>query len=258
MGGRHGTGGWRTLATWMIPAFIVLVACGSATSAAPSSPPLSPALDSFVRNCENAVREWRAGNVDYPGSFRVAPDQTFSYLAVVDVRDVPVPAPTALPGLPNPQSQPVAVKCDVAARLVAVDDKLEVSTTGWVPRTFTPTGTTNWTWSVKATGDGSSQLRLEIEPAIDLRNGYPQVSDNDPTISTYVTDVQITGSPLQRVASWIDDNKVAVGTIAAAIVGAAAFVIRAVRRLRRESRGGDADSDADRDDAADDSADSKA
>jgi hypothetical protein len=214
-----------------------------------------PALDSFVRNCENAVREWRTGNVDYPGTFRVDPDQTFSYVAVVDVRDVPVPAPTALPGQPNPQSQPVAVKCDVAARLVAVDSKLEVSTIAWVPRVFTPTGTTNWSWVVKATGTGSSQLRLEIEPAIDLRNGYPQVSDNDPTISSYITEVEITESVPQKVASWIDENKLAVGTIAVAVVGAAAFLIRAWKRLRKDARGtGGTDQAEDADDSADSNA----
>jgi hypothetical protein len=201
-----------------------------------STHPAPPDLDTFVNNCEHAVHEWRKGNVNYPTQFEVDPDESFTYQAVVDVGNTPLAPEVALPGQPSPQSKPVAVKCNVAARLIAVDSKLVVSGSEWVPRSFTPTGMADWSWTVKAARGGKSQLRLEIEPAISLLNGVLQVSQDDPQISSFVTNVAISQSSPQPVAGWVIENRAALGTIFMALVGAISCTLRSWKKAHKEVR----------------------
>jgi hypothetical protein len=207
---------------------------GAVTGPGAVSDSAPPDLDAFVKNCEHEVHEWRKGNVNYPTHYEVNLDESFTYQAIVDVGNTPVAPEAALPGQPSPQSKPVAVKCNVAARLIAIDDKLEVSESHWVPRSFTPTGMADWSWTVKAARGGKSQLRIQIEPAVSLQNGVLQVSQDDPQISSFVTNVDIGQSSPQHVAGWISENKAAFGTILTALIGAILFTVRSWKELQNE------------------------
>ncbi|MGE3289134.1 MAG: hypothetical protein AB7J32_23960, partial [Pseudonocardia sp.] len=130
-------------------------------------PPVPNAsLDDFLAKCEAGVKEWRQGRVDYPPSVDIGLGETATFVAAVDVRDVPTP-PEEVIG-PGGVSEPVVVQCAVFARLKAIGDAdaLEIDQEDWVVRKFTPIGMIEWTWAVKATKIRSQDLLLELQPAI--------------------------------------------------------------------------------------------
>jgi hypothetical protein len=182
--------------------------------------------------------------VNYPSAFRVMLNDEFFYQASVDVRDSPAEPGKTLPGQPEPLGVPVAVKCEVAARLVAASDDLTVDDKDWRARAFTPTGVIDWTWVVNGVKLGRHELRLEIQPAVRLEDGVLLVGDDSPAISSFLSSVDVEGSPIQVVGAWVEDNRGPIVSVAG-VIGVAVLAVltwtgtlaTTVRRVRGQWRG---------------------
>lgn len=197
--------------------------CSNATAPPePTKYPDQKQLADFFADCEKDISGWREGQIDYPARLSMDMGRSIEYVAAVDIRNSPLPAEKEISG-GIPGSAPVAVQCVLSARLVPVEDALEVDNREWILRKFTPTGVLNWSWAIKALAPGEHEVRLELEPAVTtssedilLQGGSP------PEISTHISQVHVTASWIQLVGQWWQDNwgilVLVVGGIGAALV----------------------------------------
>jgi hypothetical protein len=209
----------------------MLAACapGDDPGGAAPAPPIQTEqwrsdVDAFLQECERGIGTWQAAQVDYPGVLQVQLGEPAAYVATLDIRTAPDAPSKEIPG-PSPESEPVFVQCVVAARLVPMGDGLTVDTTGWVPRTFTPSGVVDWAWGVTAIEARDQQLRLELHPAVQSPLGLEVDADATPT-TTFITDVQTQAPAVQKVRQYLEDNWPAVVTISGIVAAAVFGVIR--------------------------------
>jgi hypothetical protein len=114
----------------------------------------------------------------------------------------------------------VQVKCGVAARLVPLSEDVAVDDAAWVLREFDQPAVVQWDWSVRAVTTHSSQVRLELRPAIadaEGRHIIPAAEDNSDLTMSGDTDVTVVATRFQRFYQWWEDNWGPLQTIAAAL-----------------------------------------
>jgi hypothetical protein len=202
----------------------------------PAATPSDPALQGFLDDCEAGVREWRAGQVSYPGRLAVDVGETVTYVATVDVRTTPEATDDRIPG-PSPTGDPVFVRCEVAARLTPIGTSLTIDDEDWVLRSFTPSGVIRWTWAVTAAEADDADLRLEMQPAVVGEGGILLVGDASTEVSSFLTPVSVEQGRIARIGEWWSDNWGTVSLIAAGLAAAVLGVLRfgeqLARRLRR-------------------------
>lgn len=200
-------------------------------------------VQDFVKDCQNSVNAWRAGQISWPPKMSIDVGDSVTYQAAVDVHTVPLP-PAVVLGVKDTASAPVSVRCALSARLVPVDDSVEVvnnDAEGWRPRLFDESGVLQWSWTVKPKALGTHQLRLELKPVAQASKF--QFMDEGQTF-TRVTPIEVSGSALQRVASAVDETKGTVGVLFGALMAilAAAFAFtKQGNELRAEWAKGQAD-----------------
>lgn len=199
----------------------------------PQHLPESAAVENFQRDCESGVNRWRTGQVDYPKELSISVNESVTYNAAVDVREDPLPADEVIVVAGKSGSEQIAVRCTVAAKLVAVGDFMRVDNSEeWVSQDFTPLGVAEWSWSVSADKPVDQELRLVIRPAVLTAgaNGgllYTQGSGDssyaDTSEATIVTEVKVRGTLLEQLAFWLETQwllLVAIaGTLAAGVAG---------------------------------------
>ena len=190
----------------------------------------------FQRDCERGAGRWRPGQVDYPDRLSVQLGRGTTYNAAVDVRDEPLPADDVVENPGSSTSELVAVQCVLGARLVAVDEGIEVAPSPegeWSYREFTPSGVVEWAWSVTAATPQEHQLRLDLRPAVRMA-GLPSVFDTQ--VSSFTTEVDVGATRLEGASFWFSTQwPLLVGicaVLAAAVLAVAAFG----RRLLGEAR----------------------
>lgn len=186
-----------------------LTSCGGAgDSGASDAPGLrldDPKVSKFLQDCESGVNEWIGGQVNYPRTLAVRMGESRSYRATIDIRTDPqTPDGTQLTD--EATGEPVAVQCVVGARLAPVGDALDAEPRDWVAREFTPVGTVSWVWSITSDSPGDHQVGLMLHPALATRDGRVIPTESDPMTATFVTDVTVEATAVQRVVQWIDEN----------------------------------------------------
>jgi hypothetical protein len=198
----------------------------TAPEARPSTSPSEADLRSFLQSCENGIQDWRHGQVDYPERLTLGLGDVTSYVAAVDIRATPMLPSEVIPG-PSAESDPVAVKCAVAARLVPVGGALEVnpSQDSWERRTFTPSGVINWAWTVKAVKAGAQDLRLELQPAVISEGGGDIVLSSGSNVGSFITNVEIDAPFIDDAKQWIEKTWGLIVTIAASLAAAILAII---------------------------------
>lgn len=215
----------------------------SPTQTGGSAPGQTSDFATFQQDCEKGVAAWRIGQVDYPRSLSIQVRQAADYNAAVDLRDNPLP-PDQVIDSGDPASEPVAVRCLLAARLVPVGEYIKVngaSAVEWAPRQFTPSGVMEWRWSVTAEKPVDQQLRLVLVPAV-LVEGTTYVSGSDSEASL-LTRVMVEATLIDRISYWFETQWPLLVGIAAVL--AVAFVVtrkwlqeqfKALRRRRARNR----------------------
>jgi hypothetical protein len=179
-----------------------------------------------LADCEKGISNWKTGQVDYPERLSLNMGQSTAYVVAIDIRNNPLPTEKVIPGS-APQSAPIAVQCVLSARLVPVGQSLEVSDREWILREFTPTGLLNWSWSVKALAPGDQELRLELEPAVTTQGKYILTQgDNSLNVSTFITQVHVNASSIQRVGQWWNEYWGIISLIVAAIGAALISIVK--------------------------------
>ena len=122
-----------------------------------------------MAECEQGIQKWKdsAGQLDYPETLALKVGVPSTYNAAIDISAAQAP-PDDLIIVPSGRatSEPIFVKCGVAARLVPVGE-LSVSpgSDEWITRGFSPAGVLEWAWTVSTDTSGPKQLRLELQPA---------------------------------------------------------------------------------------------
>ncbi|WIX86198.1 hypothetical protein [Amycolatopsis sp. DG1A-15b] len=177
-------------------------AVGEPTGATPSelAPPTPTpnnwaALSDFAAACEEGVNNWKAAQVDYPGTLDLVKDVPGVYVAAVDVNDVPLPPDKVISGT-EPRTAPIGVQCVISARIVG-DESMTVNPPEWAPRAFNPAGVLNWSWQVTARAAGSRGLQLQLQPAVATGGANPTVILGGAQLQTltYVTRVVVSEPP---------------------------------------------------------------
>lgn len=195
-----------------------------------------PDVNTFIDSCQRGVNNWRPARIKYPTVVQLEVDAPTSYVVVVDTRSSPQLADFEVPAT-SARSEPVSVKCEVAARLTSFGETVDVDGEDWVMRSFTPTGFIRWTWPINSNDVGSQDLRLEVRSAITSGSGQAILVDDTSAVSSYVTRTQTSAGIVQGFGRWWSDNWPPITTIAAGLAVAFLSVIRFTRRLRRELRG---------------------
>jgi hypothetical protein len=191
------------------------------------APKVAPTLNDFLFACEKGAEVWSKGQVDYPKQLKLNTGDVTSYVAAIDVRPNPN-LPSEVIQDPSATSQPVAVRCRVAARLVSTGDGLEINPGQglWLDRTFTPSGVINWAWTVKATQGRSQDLRLELLPAVVDEQGQVMVSGKESNLASFVTHVEVDAPTSDDIKQWFEKTWVGVSAAAAAIAAALIALVK--------------------------------
>jgi hypothetical protein len=174
---------------------------------------------------------WRAGQIRYPATLSVEMGASTSYTASIDVGPQPAGPSTQIPG--DTPGAPVQVQCAVAARLVPVG-KLKIDPSDWSVRSFTPSAKVDWAWTVSTEEAADQQLRLEVQPAIRGDNGFSFIGATGPQTASFITDVAVEATFIQRAYQYVSDNQPAALGIAAAVIlalGLASRIKKATRSL---------------------------
>lgn len=199
-------------------------------------------LEDYRAACEERTAEesWRAGQIDYPGRMSLDLGSSATYQAAVDIRDEPLP-PEQVIDASSPKSRSVLVRCILSARLESVGAGLEVTGEteglgGWQARDFSPSGVTQWTWTVKAAEPGDHELKLTLRPITTERD---LVNDVGVEQKSFTTAVSVDASVVQDLAHWIDTQGAALKTIFGGtfllLFGAGAYLVKGhdqVKELR--------------------------
>jgi len=182
-------------------------ASGSPTSTEGPAQPGPGDLQAFLADCAKNVETWRPGQLRYTRQLSIPLHQARTYRAQVDIQPgaQDQPAPDANTGIAG-----VEVKCGVAARLVPLSDDVAVEDGGnWVLRDFDQPAVVQWDWSVRAVTTHSTQVRLELRPAIadaEGRHIIPAAEDNSDLTMSGDTDVTVVATRFQRFYQWWSDN----------------------------------------------------
>jgi hypothetical protein len=172
---------------------------------------------------------WRAGQIHYPMTLSLAVGASTSYTASIDVGQQPAGPSTTIAG--NKPGTPVQVQCAVAARLVPVGS-LEVDPSDWSVRSFTPSATVDWAWTVSTDEAKDQQLRLEVQPAIRGEDGFAFVGATGPQTASFITDVTVEATFVQSASQYVSDNRAAALGIGAALILALGFAGRLKKAVR--------------------------
>lgn len=211
-------------------------------SPAASKPPLllDQQVQNYVKACSQAVSVPAPAQLTYPASLALQQGQSITYTAHVDVRSSPAPVPPDTK-VERYTGENIVVSCQLAARLVNVGRVTEVedpnpSTGGWVLHRFDAFGALDWSWTVKAAGVGSGQLRLEMMPA--AVEGTTVLNPQQNVLSR-VTQVTVEGNWAEDAQTWFSRNTgpiknlwIAVAGVVAALGGAYAAVAGWVTKHR--------------------------
>lgn len=217
----------------------------SAPAARPSNltPGQATDFDSFHRACEGGVSNWRTGRVNYPSQLRIALNKTAIYSATVDLNDNPLPPDKAIGSHSGePSSEAIAVKCRLAAKLVAIGDHVKVNgaaETDWVPRQFTPSGVAKWSWPVTVDKPINQQVQFLLLPAV-LAEGRVY-ADEDDRQATVTTDVAVEATLIETVSYWFETQwplLAGIATVlAVAIAASRRWVLEQVKAYKASRRG---------------------
>jgi len=197
------------------------------------SVPSSPDLKAFLADCAKNVDTWHPGQLRYTRRLSIPLHQARTYRAAVDIQPgaQDQPAPDANTGIAG-----VQVKCGVAARLVPLSADVTVDGGGdWVLREFDQPAVVQWDWSVRAVTTHSTQVRLELRPAIadaEGRHIIPAAEDNSDLTMSGDTDVTVVATGFQRFYQWWSDNWGPLQTIAGALGVAVLAVLTWVGKVR--------------------------
>ncbi|WP_232660555.1 hypothetical protein [Pseudonocardia sp. TRM90224] len=197
-------------------ALVVVSAAACSPPADPTAGTDDPELAAFLKDCDTAMGTWRDGQITYPSSIVLDVGGATSYRATIDIGQQQPGTPKELPGNQT-RTEPVVVRCAIAARLVPIGT-LKVEPPEWAVRTFTPAAKVDWSWKVSTDQARDLQLRLEIQPAISGEGGFTFVGSNEPQTVSYVTDVVVNASPFQKINQYISDNTAAALGIATALL----------------------------------------
>lgn len=211
---------------------------GGPTGGAPSRTPnpSTDPLEDFVRECETATTK-RVGQLSFPNVMRLRVGESDAYSAVVDVRASPGPPEREIDS-PDPRSETIKVECVLSARLIPVSKGIEVVPSadveegGWRTQEFTTHGLLEWSWTVKPVDPGKQRLRLDLKPAVvvdsDLRSrhGTGGVS--------YLTDVQVDATAIERASYWFGTQWKLLASIAA-VLGTALLAVLAFSNNAKEA-----------------------
>lgn len=213
---------------------VLLAACASGHSEYynPYEEPWWPEVNEFLSDCNQGVVSWRPGEVRYPSTFQVTMGESSTYVATLDIRNTPEAPSKEIPG-PDPESEMVFVQCAVAAHLVPADDTFSVDPTDWIARTFTPSGTVDWSWSVKAEKVHDGDLSLQLMPAVTSNQQLLVVENSGSSRTDFVTHVTTQATWAQSLAQWIDDNKLPLIATAVALFGAVIWLLRRADEIRQ-------------------------
>jgi hypothetical protein len=186
---------------------------------------------------------WREGRLDYPTALDVDVHFPATYVATVTIRPdaAAQPAPRAIPGTAGRSD--VYLQCVVAARLTTEGDFLEVEDDDWQPRTFTPAGVLDWSWSITGKELGHQDVRLELQPAVQIDDGEPRIADSPLDAASFVTRVRVTGNWVEEVGKWWEENWAGLTAIVGALGAGGVAVLKwggdardALRSVRRRDR----------------------
>ncbi len=219
----------RSAGLFILFSLVVLSGCAPPTVTPVGPPSVDPGLAAFLQDCQARAGMWRAGQIRYPATLSLEMGASTSYTASIDVGPQPVGPTTEVPG--STPGAPVQVQCAVAARLVPVG-KLKVEPSDWSVRSFTPSAKVDWAWTISAQEAADQQLRLEVQPAIRGDNGFGFVGDTGPQTASFITDVAVDATLIQRVYQYISDNQAAALGIGAAVILALGFASRLKKAVR--------------------------
>jgi hypothetical protein len=209
------------------------------TAPAPSPSPTNPdqELDAFISSCE--LGRFRKAQVDYPRTLTVRLGGATTYGAAVDIRDTPAPPDKVIDAADPTSADDVKVECAVAAKLVSVGGGISVDAAdtpddGWRYLVFPPSGVLEWSWSVTPREPVSQQLRLELKPTAKIDDRYDR---NKRGTAVYVTTVNVTATPIDRLAYWFQTQwgplTAVAGSIGVAILAILAFSNKARDAAKR-------------------------
>ncbi|MEV4900054.1 hypothetical protein AB0K08_01780 [Citricoccus sp. NPDC055426] len=167
----------------------------------------------------------------YPRSLQtdVGDSETYQAAVVLDQSDQSLDEVISNPDGVTTQ-QGIRVRCIVGARLLAVGENVTVAgdpgsiESDWVNRRFTADGTIDWAWSVTATVPEDQQVRIQLRPALSINDGAQTITSD--SVRTYVTEVQVSASLVERVAYWFETQWPLLVGIALALGVAVLAVLR--------------------------------
>ena len=194
-------------------------------------------LDAFISSC--AQGRFRKAQVDYPRTLPARLGRATTYGAAVDIRDTPAPPDKVIDAADPTSADDVKVECAVAAKLVSVGGGISVDAAdtpddGWIYLVFPPSGVLEWSWSVTPREPVSQQLRLELKPTAKIDDRYDR---NKRGTAVYVTTVNVTATPIDRLAYWFQTQwgplTAIAGSIGVAILAILTFSSKARDAVKR-------------------------
>lgn len=227
-------------------AITVLAACGAAPRESGIGDDANDTAE-FQAACRSAVESARAeAHVDFPRTLSADVDVPTTYELVVDTNEHPLPPDQYVTSDDPTSTGPVWVECRLAARLTADDaarvDIAAPSSEGdgsWIERSVNGAGLFQWRWSVTAHRPDLVRLSADIRP---VSLGAAQPIDEVYTVTASMT---VGGTFVQKAAWWVETNKVAAGSMVAAVAAFLLVLMRwggqifeAVKQLAAKIRGG--------------------
>ena len=205
------------------------------TGASPTTSASPDDLADFQENCEQQfnTQQWHTGNVLYPRSMNLQLGSTTTYDAIVELGDAGIP-PKQTIAATDPAAEPVLVQCLISAKLVSVDDDIEVGSDtteltesdGWYLQTFTPTGTVEWTWAVTAHAPGVHNLQFLLRPAVAYGGSTTGSSTGQ---QAYFTQITVNASTMENISYWFDTQFTTlgkiIGVLGTAIIGVLTWLV---------------------------------
>jgi hypothetical protein len=198
--------------------------------------------------CANGASSWRKGEVKYQRDLIIEWGRSAPYNVALGLDGgARIPDDVLPPG--QYSSAPVIVKCGIGARLVPGDDGVRVDHPEWMVREFTPSDLVQWSWSVAGKKTGVHSLRLEIQPAVLVGDGYG-IPVGSPQVSIFVTKSGVvTTGLMQTIHAWYDEDWPWFWAMVLAIFGALTILTTKVRGILK-GKASNADAGG-RDEAAD-------